>query len=158
MGRFKQGVFKPKNPRKYCGIKYNQRTGESEITFRSSYEQAFMQWCDMHPSVLEWSSEEVIIKYFNPVKQREARYIMDFYVKYKDKNGKIHEEIIEVKPYSQTIPPKKTKKKKQSTILKENTDWMVNTSKWQQAKIYAQQRGWRFRIITEQEIFRTGKK
>lgn len=155
MGRFKQGVFKPKNPKKYCGTKYNQKTGESQITFRSSYEQAFMQWLDLHPSVIGWSSEEYIIKYYNPIKQREARYIMDFYVKYRDKKGKIHEELIEVKPYTQTQPPKVSKKKKQTTILKENSDWLVNTAKWERAKVYCHHRGWRFRILTEREIFGT---
>jgi hypothetical protein len=42
--RFIQGIFKPKNPKKFIG---------KIAIFRSSYERKFFIWADQNPNVLE---------------------------------------------------------------------------------------------------------
>lgn len=145
---YQQGTYTLKNPEKYLGTR-------SEIRYLSSYEYECWKFFDTRPQILEWGAETVIIKYFNPVKNRQARYIVDAFVKWKDKDGVIHEALIEIKPESQTRskPPVKGRKS-QKTYLDECATWMVNQAKWQAAQKYAEERGWKFQLLTENQIFR----
>ena len=70
MAYFKQGQFEPKNPRKYVG----QRVP----IYRSSWEAAFMQFCDTNPNIIAWSSEPVKIPYRNPFTGKYTGYVPDF--------------------------------------------------------------------------------
>jgi hypothetical protein len=76
-------------------------------------------------------------------------------VKIKDKNGVISERLIEVKPYYQTVEPKKPDKinKKYAYDMQ---NWIINNSKWEAAKKLCEQKDWKFTVITEKTIF--GKK
>lgn len=143
---FKRGTFIPLNPEKYLGNLDN-------ITFRSSWEQHLMIFFDTNPSVVAWSSEEVVIPYFSKVDKRPRRYFVDFFARYVDKNGNIIEEIIEVKPAVETQPPIKKRGKRQSAYLRELATFQVNVDKWTAASEYAKKRGWKFRILTEENIF-----
>lgn len=67
-------------------------------------------------------------------------------VTYVDKFGKKHIEIVEVKPKRQAFMEAAKSKK-------EKADVMVNTAKWQAARIFAQQNGIGFRVLTEDQIF-----
>ena len=93
-----KGKFRPKNPNKYKG-------NPSNIIYRSLLERRFMVYLDNNPSVLKWGSEEIIIPYVSPVDNRLHRYFPDFYMKYRNSQGMIVEELIEVKPFSQCSPP-----------------------------------------------------
>jgi hypothetical protein len=143
--QYQQGTYDVQNKDKYIGAK-NPR-------YLSSYELAVFQFCDRSPNVIECGSETTIVKYYNPVKQRLARYIVDIYIKYKDKAGNIHEELIEIKPKAQCKPPTKGRKRK-DVYEQEVLTWMVNQAKWEEASKYADQRGMKFRILTEDSIFR----
>ncbi len=90
MAKYAQGKFTPKNPDKYVG-------GRTP-TYRSSWEFAFMKFCDEHPSVTKWASEAIKIPYRNPFTGKFTIYVPDFFMAYIDANGKEHVEIIEVKP------------------------------------------------------------
>ena len=109
-----------------------------------------MTYLDKHPDVMGWASEEVIVPYRSPLDRRLHRYYVDFYVKRKV-NGKIKESLIEVKPKSQTVPPK-VKKQKSRRYLNEVTTWGVNQAKWKAAQEYCRDRGWDFKIMTEHEL------
>ena len=98
MGRFAQGKFTPKNPDKYIG----SRTP----TYRSSWEFAFMKFCDEHPSVQQWASEAVQIPYRHPFTGKYTVYVPDFFIAYGGKDGKQRVELIEVKPENQTVKEK----------------------------------------------------
>jgi hypothetical protein len=37
--------------------------------------------------------------------------------------------------------------------INEIRDWMVNSSKWEAARAFCADRGWKFKILTEEEIF-----
>jgi hypothetical protein len=143
---YQQGYYEVQNKDKYCGTK-------TTIRYLSSYELHFFKWADRCPSVLSWSAENTIVPYFNPIKNRQARYIVDIYLKYKDKNGNIREELVEIKPEQQAKKPQKGRKS-QKTYETEMMTWIVNESKWKAAQQYAKERGWGFRVITENSIFR----
>src|ERR1700756_855964 len=98
MAQFRKGIFTPTNPSKYVG--------KTPIVYRSSLELTFFRFLDSHSSVIEWSSESLIIPYYNPLKKRMCRYYPDVVATFKQNDGTIKTEIIEIKPYKQTIEPK----------------------------------------------------
>ena len=122
-----------------------------EVVYRSSWERKYMQYLDRNPAVLEWGSENIIIPYYNPVEKKTRRYFVDFYAKVKDKQGKIKQYIIEVKPDCQTRPP--TRKKRITNKYKnELRAYIRNQSKWKAARKWASNRGWEFIVLTEKHL------
>lgn len=144
------GRFKPKNPKKYKG----DPTG---IIYRSSWEATVMMYCDKHPDVLEWSSEEIVIPYISPKDNRRHRYFPDFVIKRKGKDGRIQTLMVEVKPYAQTLPPNPNKSKTPKgrvsrRFLNEVMTYGINSAKWEAAEKYCKKKGWHFVKWTEHEI------
>lgn len=140
-----KGVFKPNNPEKYTG-------DPTSIIYRSRWELILMGTLDKHPDVLKWGSEEIIIPYRSPIDGRVHRYFPDFYVKKRNaSDGKIVEQIIEVKPHAQTKPPKVQSKPNRRYITEVQT-WGINSSKWEAARKYCDSRNMDFVIITEHEL------
>ena len=141
--RFKQGIYKPKYPNKFIG---------KHAIYRSSFELRFMQWADRNVNVLEWGSENIIIPYTSPLDGRVHRYYVDNFVVIRE-GTVIKKYLVEIKPYQQTQPPTTTKRKKQATILYEQSQWVVNQAKWAAAKEFARKKTAEFIIITERELF-----
>lgn len=139
-----KGYYKPKNPQKYKGDPNN-------IIYRSGWEATFMSYLDNHPDVLEWSSEELAIPYLSPIDNKWHRYFPDFVVKRRDVKGKIETVMVEIKPFSQTVEPKKQKRITKRYITEVRT-WGINSSKWEAAEKYCQSRGWIFVKITEKNL------
>ncbi len=142
---FHKRKYIPVFPEKYVGDPTN-------IIMRSSWETRFASWCDKNPSIVRWSSEETIIPYRCPTDNLIHRYFVDF--KITTVNGKTY--LVEVKPKSQTQPPVYPGKKTQR-YLTESLTFMKNQAKWKAADCYAKDRGWEFKIITEQELGLTPK-
>lgn len=142
---YTQGKFRPKNPSKYNGDATN-------IVYRSSYELKFMQYCDLSENVLSYQSEEFYIPYVSPIDGKYHRYFPDFYVKYKDKNGNIRNVIIEVKPKKDLKEPEKNPKRRTKSWAYQVKTWAVNQQKWSAARKYCEDKGWEFRIFSEQEL------
>ena len=145
-----KGKFKPKNPKKYKGNPTN-------IIYRSLLERRFMVYLDNNPSILKWSSEEIIIPYYSPVDKRMHRYFPDFYMMYRNVEGDIIETLVEIKPLSQTRPPNPKRKltktgRKSKRYLKEVNTYIINEAKWKQAMKFCEDRNWSWKIITEKEI------
>ena len=138
------GRFKPSNPGKYKGDPTN-------IIYRSLWERKLMVWCDNNEKVSEWGSEETIIPYVSPVDIRVHRYFPDFYIRARTRNGRFEKFIIEVKPLSQTHPPKK-KSRVTKTYINEVRTWAVNDAKWKAAREYCEDRKMKFLILTEKEL------
>ena len=63
-----------------------------------------MKYCDHTDSILEWGSEEIIIPYRSPIDNRVHRYYPDFYIKVREKSGKISRYIVEIKPKNKLNP------------------------------------------------------
>jgi hypothetical protein len=141
--RFQSGIYMIENREKY--------KGKMPIVYRSNYEHKYMIWLDRNPNILEWASESLVIPYLNPVKNKISKYYPDFIITVKDGNGS-HIEIIEIKPFRQTIPPKITKGKRKSTLLIEGSTWAINCAKWKAANEYCRIRNFKFVILTENEL------
>jgi hypothetical protein len=140
-----KGYFKPLNPDKYKG-------DPSNIVYRSRWEFVYMARLDKDLEVIWWQSEETIIPYRSPIDNKIHRYFPDFVVKRKTPQG-TKTQVIEIKPYAQTLPPTITEgKKKSRRYLTEVMTWGVNTAKWKAAKEYCKDRGYEFMIITENEL------
>ncbi len=140
-----KGRFRPKYPEKYKGDPTN-------IIYRSLWELRLMRYFDQSSSVLEWSSEEIIIPYRSPIDNRIHRYFPDFYAKVKTAEGPINSMLIEVKPAAQTKEPKIPENTRSRKYLKEVMTWGVNQAKWKAAKEFCADRKWQFKIMTEKEI------
>ena len=138
------GRYRPSNPTKYKGDPTN-------IIYRSLWERKFMVWCDKNENVLEWGSEEIIIPYISPVDGRVHRYFPDFYVRARTRDGRTQKFIIEVKPKSQTHPPKKQKRVTKKYLTEVKT-YAVNDAKWKAAREYCADRKMSFVILTEKEL------
>jgi hypothetical protein len=137
------GKFKPKHPEKYKGNAEN-------IWFRSSWELKVMQWLDLSDNVMWWSSEELAIRYYNPVDNKIHRYFPDFIIKVKKKDNTEKTYVIEVKPEYQTKQP--VKKKKTQRFINESVTYIINQSKWKAATEFCKDHGWEFKILTEKDI------
>jgi hypothetical protein len=138
------GLFKPKNPQKYVGDPNN-------IVYRSSWECKVMSWLDNNDSIMSWASEELQIPYISPVDNRWHRYFPDFLVKVKTKDNKISTMMLEVKPKKQTVQPQ-PQKRVTKQFISEVTTWGVNQAKWKAANEYCLDRGWEFKLITEDHL------
>jgi hypothetical protein len=138
------GLFRPKNPQKYVGDPNN-------IVYRSSWECRVMDWLDRNRDIISWASEELIVPYISPVDNRLHRYFPDFLVKVRNKEGQLKTLMIEVKPKKQTQPPMQQRRITKQYIT-EVTTWGVNQAKWKAAEEYCLDRGWQFKIMTEEHL------
>lgn len=142
--RFAQGKFTLKNPDKYMGTK--------DPLYRSSWEFAFMKFCDESAAIAKWASEAVRIPYRNPLTGRYTIYVPDFFINYVDKGGQQHAEIVEIKPQNQSL------KEKVGKNLNNQASYILNRAKWEAATVWCRQKGLRFRVINETDIFHQGNK
>ena len=139
-----KGKYKPSNPKKYKGDPTN-------IIYRSLWERKFMVYCDNHSKILQWGSEEIALPYRSPIDNKIHRYFPDFFIKVKEKNGKIKRYIIEIKPKKQTIEPV-IKKRKTKGYIYEVYEYARNQAKWKAAEEFCKDRLWEFKILTEEEL------
>lgn len=139
-----KGYFKPRNPNKYRGDPTN-------IVYRSRWELKLMMYLDTHPDIIAWGSEEVVVPYVSPIDGRFHRYFPDFVVRKRGPNGVVETLMIEVKPFSQTIPPKPQKNRTRK-YLNEVKTWGINTAKWLAAEEFCADRQWKFIKMTEKEL------
>lgn len=141
--RFRQGIYKPKHPEKFIG-KY--------AIYRSGLECKFFQFCDNNPNVVRWGSENIKIPYVSKIDNRWHTYYVDNYVEIME--GKIlMKYLVEIKPFKQTKKPEAKQGKKKSSLLYEQTQWIINhESKWPAAQKFCKDRGWKFLILTEKEL------
>lgn len=138
MAKYARAQFIPKHPEKYIGRGVPQ--------YRSSWEFAFFNFCDNHPSVLQWASEAIRIPYRNPLTGKKTTYVPDVFIIYQDADGQNHAELIEIKPSKQAnIAEAKSRYEKASVAL--------NYAKWQAAMAYCAPKKIKFRIITEKDLF-----
>lgn len=137
-------MYTCKFPEKYKGNKQN-------ICYRSGYELAAFRFFDMNQNVLEWSSEETIIPYQNPLTGRISRYFVDIYAKMRDKSGEVKKYLIEIKPHSQTLPPVQ-KNRKTKNLVYQQAEYVKNQAKWNAANQWAAKHGHTFVILTEKHL------
>lgn len=155
------GKYQCKNPKKYRGRL-------DAIEYRSLWELRMMEWCDKTDSVLMWASEEHVIPYFDPVKNKRRRYFMDFWCKMQTPKG-IQEYLIEVKPGKESDffvkalqegkEPGAPRPKPTTANPKVMQRWYAecataatNTAKWKAALKFASRNKMKFMIFTERQL------
>ena len=136
-----KGLYRPTNPKKYVG-------NTKQIVYRSLLERRFMRYCDLNEDILYWASEELPVRYYSPLDKKYHRYFPDFIVKTVN-NEKY---MIEIKPSRQAVKPKPPKKKTKS-YMRESFEYIKNQAKWQAAKSYCEDKGMKFKLITEKDFF-----
>lgn len=141
--KFHSGVYTPINPEKYKGLHAPR--------FRSSWELHLFRLADKHPNVVSWASESIKIPYYNPVTRKKAMYTPDVLMTYEDKNGKRRSELIEIKP-------SKHSKLSEAKTTYDKIQFAINMAKWQAADAFCKRNGMTFRVINENNIFKTNKK
>lgn len=139
-----QGKFVPTNPEKYIG-------DLSNIIFRSSWERKAMIRFDTDPSILKWSSEELVVSYVSPADSRPHRYFIDFVIEYRTKTGAVEKAAIEVKPEIQTKPPV-IGKRKTKQLMEAIETYAVNQAKWEAARAWCKKHNMHFFIFTEKTL------
>ena len=143
MAKFHQGKYQILNQSKY--------SGSGMPTFRSSWEQTFMQFCDTNPNVMAWASEPVRISYQNPITGKITSYVPDFVFVYRDAKGKKNAELVEIKPMNQSNPKFARGRAQQTQVA-------INYAKWDAATHWAKKRGMKFRVLNENDIYANTKK
>ena len=140
MAKSYRGLYRPTNPKKYVG-------NTKQIVYRSLLERRFMRYCDLNQDILYWASEELPVRYYNPLDKKYHRYFPDFVVKTVN-NDKY---MIEIKPSRQAVKPKPPKKKTKS-YMRESFEYIKNQAKWQAAKSYCDYNVIKFKLITEKDL------
>lgn len=141
--KFSQGTYALKNPEKYMGL--------GNPRYRSSWEFAVMKMCDENSAIHQWASESVKIPYRDPLTGKATVYVPDFLVVFEDKKRQRRTELWEIKPVNQTLREEVGKNKYNQA------QYVKNMVKWQAASNWCKQNGVHFRIITERDLFHTGK-
>ena len=120
-----------------------------------------MNYLDLNKNVIKWSSEKYIVPYRlgeeidKLGRPKIRRYIIDFYCEMKgDVSGEVRKFLVEVKPKSQGEKPElpKNPKKTKSYKFKALT-YAINKAKWDAAEQYCKKNGFKFVVLTEEEIY-----
>lgn len=143
MSRFAQGTYNVQNIEKYAGKKSPR--------YRSGWEQAFMRFCDSNDNIVMWASESLNIPYRHPFTGKQTMYVPDFLIQYRNKRNQVVTELIEIKPKKQSVIESKASANDRAIVA-------VNYAKWAAAQKWCQRQGITFRVITEDDIFRNGKR
>lgn len=141
---FSQGIYEVQNPEKYVGV--------GKPRYRSSWELSVMNMCDNNPAISQWASESIKIPYKDPLTGKATVYVPDFLVVFVDNNKKKRAELWEIKPAKQAFKESVGKNKY------DQAQYVRNMVKWESARNWCKQNGIQFRIITEHDLYHTGKK
>ena len=141
-----KGKYTIKNKKKYIG-------DPTKVTYRSLWERQTFKWCENRPRVKKWNSEEIVVPYKCKTDGRLHRYFVDLLVELDNKDII----LVEIKPKKQTVAPKNPKRKTKKYINEVMT-YIKNTSKWEAANQYADHKGWKFQVWTEETLKNLGIK
>ena len=141
-----RGKYTIKKPEKYAG-------DASNVVFRSLWERNAFRWCENNPNVKLWNSEGVVVPYKCSVDNKLHRYFVDLLIEMDNK--KVF--LVEIKPKSQTMPPKK-KSRKTKRYINEVVTFSKNQDKWNAADKFAKHNGWQFQVWTEETLKNLGIK
>ena len=140
------GKYKIKKPEKYAG-------NPNKVVYRSLWERQAFKWCENNPKVKMWNSEEVVVPYKSTVDKKLHRYFVDLLIQLENKETY----LIEIKPKNQTIPPKK-RSRKTKKYINEVVTYAKNQDKWEAATQFAEHKGWKFQVWTEETLKNLGIK
>tara|TARA_B100001057_G_scaffold477346_1_gene546433 strand:- start:427 stop:870 length:444 start_codon:yes stop_codon:yes gene_type:complete len=140
-----KGKYTIKNTKKYLG-------DPTKVVYRSLWERQAFKWCESNPRVKKWNSEEIVVPYKCKTDNKIHRYYVDLLVELDNKNII----LVEIKPKKETVPPQGKRKTKR--YVREVMTYVKNTSKWEAANQYAEHKGWKFQVWTEDTLTNLGIK
>lgn len=140
-----KGKYTIKNTKKYLG-------DPTKVIYRSLWERQAFKWCESNPRVKKWNSEEIVVPYKCKTDNKIHRYYVDLLVELDNKNII----LVEIKPKKETVPPQGKRKTKR--YVREVMTYVKNTSKWEAANQYAEHKGWKFQVWTEDTLTNLGIK
>lgn len=143
MRRWAQGEYVVRNPAKYVG--------KNRPRYRSGWELSFMVFLDQNNHILQWASEAISIPYRHPLTGKQTIYVPDFFIQYRTRDNTTRAEIIEIKPKKQSIIESKMNSRDRAVVV-------INLAKWAAAEQFCKRQGLTFRVLTEHDIFRNGKR
>jgi hypothetical protein len=108
-----------------------------------------MLFCDNNKNVLYWASESIAVPYRHPFTGKITNYIPDFFVVYQNRMGKNIAEVVEIKPKKQSLIESKAASAKDKAVV------AINHAKWAACTAWCKHHGYTFRVITEDQLFRT---
>ena len=133
--RYQQGYIDPSSCKKiFEGME------KEKIIYRSSYERTFIYWLENNKNVKGWGSECIKIPYMYIDGQWHS-YYPDYFVEFVDGRKM----VVEIKPSSQTVPPK-------SENNWYTQEYRKNMCKWKATKEFCENKGYIFRIFTEKTM------
>ena len=141
-----KGKYTIKHKDKYLG-------DPTKVVYRSLWERQTFKWCEKSPKVKKWNSEEIVVPYKCKTDNKLHRYYVDLLVELENKQII----LVEIKPKKETTPPKKPKRKSKK-YLKEVLTYVKNQNKWEAASEYADSKGWKFQVWTEDTLKNLGIK
>lgn len=153
----KQGWYKLLNPDKIIKPLDNHmksfRMDESGVflEYKSSLELKAIRYCDFNKFVTHFALEPFPIHYIKPTDGKKHRYFVDLFIEFNNKD----KFIVEIKPKSETIQPKKPKANSQKAMMryqKAIQTFAVNQAKWEAAKKFADEKNIKFIILTDEEL------
>jgi hypothetical protein len=145
-----KGRFFPRNPSKYLGNPNN-------IIFRSAWERTFMEYCDTHADILQWASEELTVPYYFTGDSKWHRYYPDFIINVRTKADEKQTWMVEIKPSAQVQSPVNKRYANKRRQIRETIEYAKNQAKWTAAKSFCSNKGWKFVVITEKELYPNGR-
>ena len=141
-----KGRYTLKHPEKYAG-------NAKKVVYRSLWERQAFKWCENNPNVKMWNSEEVVVPYKSTIDKKLHRYFVDLLIQMNDKSTY----LVEIKPKKETKPPKKPKRQTKRYINEQLT-FIKNQDKWEAAAEFAEHKGWKFQVWTEETLKNLGIK
>ena len=140
-------MFRPRHPEKYAG-------DAGSIVYRSEMERVFMSKLDASPDVLAWASEPLIIPWADPATGRQRRYVPDFLVKRRGRDGVTETILVEVKMRKESPQHARPEKRNKTTkrFIAEVMTIEHNRCKWQAAERFCAAHGMKFMVLTETEL------
>lgn len=111
-----------------------------------------MERLDMLAACIEWSSEEIVVHYRSPLDKKIHRYFPDMLAKMQTEDGSTKTFMIEIKPHSQTVPPKRPKRVTKKYI-RAVTKHLVVMAKADAARAFCADRGWEYQFVTEHNLY-----
>lgn len=149
----KQGWYRLLNPDKFIKpvdeLMKSYRDGH--VNYKSSLELKAVRYCDWNNGITKWSLEPFPIRYLKPSTGRFHRYYIDLVIEFS--SGEKF--LVEIKPYRQSVTPRKPSRNTQKAKLRyarEMETYLINTAKWDAAKLFAKENGFKFIILTEKEL------
>lgn len=141
-----KGRYQIKRPEKYMG-------NPAKVTYRSLWERQVFKWLEDNPKVTSWNSEEVVVPYKSTLDNKIHRYYVDLLIQME--NRKVF--LVEIKPKKETIPPKQRSRKTKKYVTEVLT-YTRNNDKWEAANKFAEHKGWKFQVWTEETLKNLGIK